>query len=405
MARRVLHILSQRPALTGSGVTLDALVRCADTAGWEQDVVVGVPEDDARPEVGGLPQQRIHPLRFPHSFPVPGMSDVMPYRSTRYRDMTLAQVDEYIASWKVHLQDVAQGERPDVIHSHHTWLLSSTLKEVFPQTPVVLHGHGTGLRQLELCPHLRERVIGGCRGCEALLVLHRQHADLYSRRLGFPRSRVHVVGGGYRDEVFFPPQTPTSRGPTLLYAGKLSNAKGVPWLLEAVERTIREIPGLTLHIAGDGSGSEAAAIRTRVAGLAGTVVDHGRLDQRALADVMRLSKTFVLPSFFEGLPLVLVEALACGQRLVATALPGVTEEIAAEVGDALELVPLPRLEVDVPHAGDLPPFVDRLAASIVRSLRAPDLVTTAGFHERFERFTWQAVFSRIEAVWRSTAAN
>ncbi len=38
---RVLHILSQRPSLTGSGVTLDAVVRHADAAGWEQQVVVG----------------------------------------------------------------------------------------------------------------------------------------------------------------------------------------------------------------------------------------------------------------------------------------------------------------------------------------------------------------------------
>ena len=44
MAQRVLHILAQRPSLTGSGVTLDALVRRAHVAGWEQDVVVGVPE-------------------------------------------------------------------------------------------------------------------------------------------------------------------------------------------------------------------------------------------------------------------------------------------------------------------------------------------------------------------------
>jgi len=60
----VLHVLSQRPSLTGSGITLDALVRNAEAAGWNQHVIVGVPADDPTPDVGNLPPSRIHPLRF-----------------------------------------------------------------------------------------------------------------------------------------------------------------------------------------------------------------------------------------------------------------------------------------------------------------------------------------------------
>ena len=61
---RVLHVLSQRPSLTGSGITLDALVRHAAAAGWEQRVVVGAPKDDARPAVGGLGAEHVFPLTF-----------------------------------------------------------------------------------------------------------------------------------------------------------------------------------------------------------------------------------------------------------------------------------------------------------------------------------------------------
>ena len=43
MSGKVLHILSQRPGRTGSGVTLDALVRQAAAAGWSQQALVGVP--------------------------------------------------------------------------------------------------------------------------------------------------------------------------------------------------------------------------------------------------------------------------------------------------------------------------------------------------------------------------
>jgi len=65
-----------------------------------------------------------------------------------------------------------------------------------------------------------------------------------------------------------------------------------------------------------------------------------------------------LPSFYEGLPLVLVEARACGCRLVATDLPGIRERLLPVLGDELALVELPRLTgVDKPVAADLPAFI------------------------------------------------
>ena len=64
MRRSVLHMLSQRPLLTGSGITLDAIAREADRAGWDQRAVVGTPVGDPRPRVEALPDKRVHPLRF-----------------------------------------------------------------------------------------------------------------------------------------------------------------------------------------------------------------------------------------------------------------------------------------------------------------------------------------------------
>jgi glycosyltransferase involved in cell wall biosynthesis len=117
---------------------------------------------------------------------------------------------------------------------------------------------------------------------------------------------------------------------------------------------------------------------------------------------MRQSAVCVLPSFFEGLPLVLVEALACGCRLVSTALPGVVEQLAPRLGEALDLVPLPRLEtVDRPAAADLPAFVDRLEAALDAALQKPPLGDPAvAMPGALETFTWKAVFERVEAIWR-----
>jgi glycosyltransferase involved in cell wall biosynthesis len=380
------------------------MVRHAADAGHEQRVVVGVPVDDPPPGVGGLNEDQILPLGFgkpPLDFAVPGMSDVMPYPSTRFSALTEDQIALYREAWTDHLRPILSGFRPDVIHSHHLWLMSALLKDIAPDTPVLTQCHATGIRQMELCPHLADEVLGGCARIDAFAVLHGGHADELERCLGIGGGRIHQVGAGYRDDLFFAPREPPQ--PALLYVGKYSDAKGVPWLLDAFERMSARRPGLRLHVAGSGSGEEADALRARMDLMAPDVIQHGQLSQPELAEVARNSTVCVLPSFYEGLPLVLVEALACGCRLVATKLPGIAGELAPRLGNALTMVEPPRLEtVDRPEPREIPAFVDRLEAAIENALDArPIGDPTQTMPEALAHFSWGTVFNRVEKVWRS----
>ncbi len=399
---RVLHVLSQRPSLTGSGVTLDALVRCAADAGWDQAVVVGTPIDDPRPCVVELAAARVFPVVFGGDaipFPVPGMSDVMPYPSTRFGAMTGAQLATYRRAWRNHLAATVRRVDPQVIHTHHVWLVSSMVKDVAADIPVVTQCHATGLRQMSLVPELASEVRRGCARNDAFVVLHRGHADVLSRVLDVPPERVRVVGAGYRDELFTPGGRSEDRRGALLYVGKYSAAKGLPWLLDAVDAVARRRPETRLHVAGDGAGDEAEALRARMAAMHPLVVLHGQLPHAELADLMRRSAVCVLPSFFEGVPLVLVEALACGCRLVATDLPGVARELAPRLGSALDTVELPAMEtIDRPRPDGLPAFVHRLETAIERALDAPPV---GDRRAALQPFTWPAVFNRVERAWRS----
>lgn len=403
----VLHVLSQRPSLTGSGVTLDALVRHADRAGWDQHAVVGIPAEERGRALEHLPADRVHPVLFGDGgdlpFPVPGMSDVMPYASTRFGAMDEGQLDAYRDTWRRHLERVVEEVRPAVIHAHHLWIVASLLREVAPGVPVVSHSHATGLRQMELCPAAARAVRESCRRLDRFAVLHRGHARLVAGALGVPRERIAVVGAGYREELFHCRGRAEDVPPRLLYVGKFAAAKGLPWLLDAFEELRRERPGLELHVAGAGGGMEGEELARRMADLAPAVRVHGMLDQPRLAEVMRCSTVCVLPSFYEGLPLVLVEALACGCRLVATDLPGVAEELAPHLGEALEVVPLPRLErVDRPVAADQAAFTANLARALRRALDASPLEPDP---DSLAPFTWGAVFARVETLWRALLAG
>jgi len=403
---RVLHILSQRPSLTGSGITLDAIVRHASAAGWEQRVVVGVPAEGSRPEVGGLDPGAVDPLVFGGAglpFQVPGMSDVMPYPSTVFSAMSDRDLEIYRSQWRAHLRGVIDDFNPQIIHSHHVWIVSSLLKDLAPVTPVVTHCHATGLRQMELVPALAEGVRSGCARNDAFVVLHEGHAGELGRRLGIGNDRIHVVGAGYRDELFHPRGRDERQPPALLYTGKFSRAKGLPWLLDAFENLTTASPDLVLHIAGSGSGAEAESLRNRMLSMAPRVELHGQVPQHELATLMRRASVCVLPSFYEGLPLVLVEALACGCRLVATGLPGVVDDLAPKIGAALEVVDPPAMAgVDTPMEAELPAFVDRLTTALRHALDAPPLGSQSA---TLRPFTWSAVFKRIERVWRSEIAR
>jgi len=405
---RILHVLSQRPSLTGSGVTLDALVRRA-AAEWEQAAVIGVPADREIPSVGELPTEQVHALRFGRGgdldFAVPGMSDVMPYRSTVFSSMDAGQLGRYRAAWRSLLTDVVAAFRPDLIHVNHVWLVASLLKDVAADVPVVNHSHATGLRQRELCPHLADEVAAGCRRNDAFAVIHGGVGRQLQEALDVSADRVHVVGPGFRDELFHPRGRGAPSGSRLLYVGKYANAKGLTWLLDAVEALLSDHPELELHVAGSGAGAEADALRTRMEAMAPAVVLHGMVAQPDLAALMRSCHVCVLPSFYEGVPLVLAEAMACGCRVVATALPGVIDELAPRMGTALQMVPLPRLTgVDTPRTVDLPDFVTRLARSIEDSLTRGEIdPDREGVH--LEALSWDAVFERVRRIWRVLLAR
>ena len=122
-----------------------------------------------------------------------------------------------------------------------------------------------------------------------------------------------------------------------------------------------------------------------------------------MAALMRKVHIFVLPSFSEGLPLVLMEALASGCRLIATSLPGIREILGESPGRMIQLLDIPELEtVDVPYDKDLPYLEDMLVAALragiaeVEEHRQPDMEVvgrvTAGF-------TWPQVFAKVEGVY------
>ncbi len=208
--------------------------------------------------------------------------------------------------------------------------------------------------------------------------------------LGAPPERVQVLRNGVDLTVFAPPRDRARLRSelgvtdfTLLAVGNLVPLKGHHLIVAA----LGDLPGVTLAIAG--SGPEEANLRRLVAGagLAGRVRFLGRLTQPELCRWYGAADALVLPSESEGLANVLLEAMACGTPVAATAVGG-TPEV-----------------VDAPDAGVL--IGERSIAGVraaVNALRAA-LPERAATRRHAERFSWAATASSLARLLSQVAAD
>ena len=136
--------------------------------------------------------------------------------------------------------------------------------------------------------------------------------------------KLHVVHCGI-DPARYGPGPRGGEGLRLLFIGRLAPVKGLPVLLEALARIAGDHPGLTLDLIGDGPARGMLKAQAAALGLSDRVRFLGYRSQGAVAEALAECDMLVLPSFAEGLPVVLMEALAARLPVIATRIAGVPE--------------------------------------------------------------------------------
>ena len=396
---RILHVISQRPDSTGSGIYLQALLKQSARHGYDNALVAAI-QADWSPAPSGIKVENCHLVEFAGgSCPetIVGMSDVMPYPSRKFQDLDPEALKRYLEMFTGQLSRAVSAYQPDIIHSHHLWLLSSIIKKHFPDIPLITSCHGSDLRQFKLCTHLRDQVREGCSNIDRILALSAEQRDEIIVSYQFPGNKIDIAGAGYDTDIFHAGAgSEEPENDNILYAGKLSRAKGVPWLLRAVGEITHH--RCHLHLVGGGSGAELQECITAAAALAASCSRHGRGSQPELSSLMRRSSIFILPSLHEGLPLVVLEALACGCTVIATDLPG-TREIQKHLKTRqLLLIKKPTVvDTDATLLADEQQFVASLRLSLEQVLGRQK--TGSLKQSDLSYFSWESVFRRIEKSW------
>ncbi len=402
---KILHVLSQHPDLTGSGIYVQAMIRESAARGNRNYLVAAANQSSEFPNFAGSIVQIVNFEKAPLDFAVPGMSDVMPYRSSRFYDLTPQQIDTYESTFLKKIRLAINEFQPDIIHSHHLWLLTSLMGRHIDGYAKVASCHGSDIRQLFLCPHLQQNVLEGCRRIDQIIALTELQREEISTLYGIPPQKIRVVGAGF-DHSQFTFRTKLEIPPVqLLYCGKLSKAKGVPYLLKAL-RNLEDYEW-HLHLVGSGSDPERSECLELADLLGNRVTAHGNLTQSHLASLLQQSHIFILPSLYEGLPLVILEALACGCRIIASDLPG-CREIQSRIGeDLIRLVNMPSMvSIDSISTADEYTFITNIVQVLQQTFETLEdllLISQNTIEKAVAPFTWEKIFDRVENIYTGLA--
>lgn len=215
---------------------------------------------------------------------------------------------------------------PEIVHAHvYSAGLPAVLLGRLSGASVVISEHYTGFQRGLISGYDRLTARVAFRAADLVAPVSRDLARYVSALA--PRARVRVVGNVVDTDVFHPsvqPAPPSTRGARLLTVGALAAKKGHAYLLEALAELHAQRP-VTLELVGDGELRAELEALARRRGLDQAVHFHGERSKPEVAELMRECDLFVLPSVFENLPCVLIEAMASGLPAVATAVGGVPE--------------------------------------------------------------------------------
>jgi L-malate glycosyltransferase len=229
-------------------------------------------------------------------------------------------------------QLMRQGYRPDILHVHeYPFAAPALLLRRLYGMPVVISEHSSTFLKRSLLGWQRQLARFAFRHADRVLPVScalQQAIEEYGMEAAF-----EVVPNVVDTSLFQPSPQPVAQPPKrLLFVGLLDrfHKKGIPYLLQAVARLARR--DWHLDLVGDGPARAEYEALAATLGIAKHVTFHGYQSKQKVAQQMRESHIFVLPSLVETFGVVLIEALASGLPVVATRTAGASGLISDQVG-------------------------------------------------------------------------
>lgn len=322
------------------------------------------------------------------------------------------------------LEIVSDVAGADVVHSH-TWYanFAGHLASLLHGIPHIVTAHS-----LEpLRPWKAEQLGGGYavssfiektayEGAAAVVAVSEgMRQDILRSYPSLDPAKVRVIYNGIdtgswhpvSDDAFLRAQGIDPARPSVVFVGRITRQKGLPYLLRAAEQLPPEVQ-LILCAGAPDTPQIMAEVQELVRGLQATrdgVVWIERLLPRdELCAILTAATTFVCPSVYEPLGIVNLEAMACGAAVVGTATGGIPEVVVDGVTG--RLVPIEQVQDGTGTPVDPDRFVDDLArvlTEVVTDAETARAYGEAGRQRAVDAFSWSAIAQETAALYAEVA--
>lgn len=398
---KILHTLAQLPANTGSGVYFSNVIEGLKKYEHEQKAIFGTQDENTWNVLESKDQ---YPVKFKTEelpFPIVGMSDVMPYENTLYSSMTEEMIETWKEAFRKRLEKAKEDFNPDIIFSHHLWMLTSLVREIFKDTKIIGLCHNTDLRQARLNPKLKDKHVDKINKLDYIFSASKNQKDEIAEIYKIDKDKIIPVGGGFNHNVFYPPkQKKYDDKIRLLFCAKVDPSKGIYELIEVYKSLDKD--NLTLDIIGRPDKENKKKIEYYIKDDSSIKI-HAPKDQITLGNELRKRDIFLMPSYFEGLGLMAIESLACGLYVVTTEIEALMSFLGEEIKDSgvIKYIPLPRLyDTDRPIEEDLPEFKENLRKAILSQIEKIEdkIEFSLEIKEKIKSLSWEGLVENINNI-------
>ena len=253
----------------------------------------------------------------------------------RHKKLPVPKTSYFLYLWsifKTFRKLMSEGWRPDIIHAHvYSAGVPAVILGKIYKISVVITEHWTGFHRHLLGKIDKLKARFAMNSADILLPVS-QNLKESIESYGI-KNRFKVIPNVINTEIFYPSTSQhRDEKKRILLVASLSTIKGIPYLLQALAQLKEKRKDFVLDIVGDGPNSQEYENLTAKLELGGIVRFHGLKSKPEVAKYMRQCDFFVLPSLWENLPCVLIEAMASGIPVIATDVGGVKEMINENVG-------------------------------------------------------------------------
>lgn len=237
-----------------------------------------------------------------------------------------------LGAWFNFLAMLLRG-RVALIHAHTASRASFWRKSLFivpallARVPVILHLHGAEFQIFygQECSAFSRRFVRWVfEGVSQVVVLSESWQQWV--RTTFPQAKVRVIPNPINVPTLQTNHSQTRSPHKLLFLGRLGKRKGVYDLLQAAATLVSHHPQLRLLLGGDGE-LDAVRAQAEALGIGGHVELLGWVSGADKSRLLNEAAIYVLPSYNEGLPMSVLEAMAYGLPIVSTPIGGIPDAV------------------------------------------------------------------------------